>query len=96
MKYLLACTFAPDTIHYHSTGTTRLLRSPYEGETSFLFIESIFNNAPITNVQEMLNVQLSFILLKQYIFHNINIIVKKFKLMIYMSKKQSSYLIHQM
>ena len=87
MKFLLACTFAPDTIHYHSTCTTRLLRSSYEGETSFLFIESIFNNAPITNVQEMLNVQLSFI-------HNI--IIKKLKLMICMSKKQSSYLIHHM
>ena len=94
MKFLLACTFAPDTIHYHSTCTTRLLRSSYEGETSFLFIESIFNNAPITNVQEMLNVQLSFIMLKQYIFHNI--IIKKLKLMICMSKKQSSYLIHHM
>lgn len=95
MKYLLACTFAPDTIHYHSTGTTRLLGSPYQGETSFLFIESIFNNAPITNVQEMLNVQLSFILLKQYIFHNI---INKFKLMICicMFKKQSSYLIPHM
>ena len=91
MKYLLACTFAPDTIHYHSTGTTRLLGSPYQGETSFLFIESIFNNAPITNVQEMLNVQLSFILLKQYIFHNV--ILKKFKLISCMFKKQSSYLI---
>ena len=94
MKYLLACTFAPDTIHYHSTGTTRLLGSPYQGETSFLFIESIFNNAPITNVQEMLNVQLSFILLNQYIFHKI--ILKKFKLISCMSKKQSSYLIPHM